>query len=117
MTAPDHPGLYRLQCDVVEEHVTWFAEAGSSPTDVPIAVGASDSFEATAVTRPPVSMPTESATVNTAIEEPAPLMEMHAVPRVTVERILATAGVRLLDVARVHHCGPTWLTYRYAVTR
>jgi hypothetical protein len=103
VTAPAEPGVYRLQCDVVEEQVTWFAEAGSPQAEAVVHVGGA---AGTAVSEPP------------AIDAgDAPRMEMHAVPRAVVERILAAAGVRILEVRRTDHCGPTWLAFRYSATR
>lgn len=150
VTAPSDPGAYRLQFDVVQEGVAWFATCGSElaevevraePAHAPVAVPTrrhqhSDP-DAPAVS-PAESRPTGDDKASVAAREgptaqhgrvpvpqaadsPAdplePVMEMHAVPREQVEAILADAGARLLDVRRVHHCGPLWLAYRYDVTR
>lgn len=101
ITAPESPGRYRLQCDVVEEGVTWFADAGSTLAEVGVTVGAD------------VPVPTPEPA--SASDEPA--MEMHAVRRERVEQLLAESGVRLLDVRRVYHAGPTWLAFRYDCTK
>jgi SAM-dependent methyltransferase len=103
VTAPSEPGVYRLQCDVVEEHVTWFADAESWPGEAMVTVGGAPAV--TAEWTHPIG------------QGDTQWMEMHAVPRAEVERTLAAAGVRLLDVRRTDHCGPTWLAYRYSVTR
>jgi SAM-dependent methyltransferase len=103
VTAPLEPGQYRLQCDVVEEGVTWFAEAGSVLAEADVLVG-------TSATSP-------AAPDNAADDHEEPLMEMHAVKRDRVEQLLTDAQARLLGVRRVYHCGPTWLAFRYDVTR
>jgi SAM-dependent methyltransferase len=101
VTVPHEPGLYRLQCDVVEEGVSWFADLGSTAGEIDVIVGQAG--------RLPTPEP--------AARGQDPVMEMHALPRVQVERSLADAGVALLDVQPVHHCGPTWLAFRYDATR
>jgi SAM-dependent methyltransferase len=106
--APEAPGRYALQIDVVQEGVAWFAWHGS-----PVA-------ELTAVGGPvgPTPSPPHGTSATPGAEDGfEPVMEMHALPRAEVEALLAAAGARLLAVRRVHHCGPTWLAFRYDVTR
>jgi hypothetical protein len=59
-------------------------------------------------------IPTEGAP-----EEPVEelRMEMHAIPRAEVERILGESGVRVLDVAQDDAAGPGWVSLRYTATR
>jgi SAM-dependent methyltransferase len=101
ITAPPQAGIFVLQCDLVEEHVSWFADLGSTPCETTVVVG-------DAASRPDPPPPAG---------EFEPVMEMHAVPRTTVERLLAESGLTLVDVRLVHHCGPTWLAFRYDATR
>ncbi|MDH4064262.1 MAG: class I SAM-dependent methyltransferase [Acidobacteriota bacterium] len=114
VTAPIAPGDYRLQFDVVQEGVAWFATCGSMPGEVAVRVGEAEPRPAPASQRAaPLPAPTPR-------DDPSsfdPVMEMHAVPRHEVEAILAGAGARLLQVRRVHHCGPQWLAFRYDVTK
>jgi SAM-dependent methyltransferase len=100
VTAPSAPGAFTLQCDLVEEHVSWFADLGSSPGETQVIVGHGAA--------PPPAAPPPG--------EFEPVMEMHAFPRATVERVLAESGLTLLEVRPVHHCGPTWLAFRYDAT-
>lgn len=106
VTAPADVGVYRLQFDVVEEGVTWFADAGSPVVETMVVVG---STAATAAPATPAS--------SCASTDGEPSMEMHAIPRHRVEALLADAGARLIDVRRVYHTGPSWLAFRYDVTR
>lgn len=103
--APAEPGRFLLQCDLVEEGRTWFADAGSTVAEIEIVVGGA------AASLPP-DIPAGAAIADAEAE---PVMEMHAVPRVEVEALLRAAGVTLLDVTRVAHCGPRWLAFRYEV--
>ncbi len=131
VTAPAAPGAYRLQFDVVQEGVAWFATCGSELAELEVSVEGTGGEEqspsrAREDARPDAradspSHARERAASTAPTDSPAdpiePVMEMHAVPRDEVEAILADAGARLLDVRRVHHCGPLWLACRYDVTR
>lgn len=116
LTTPSAPGLHRLQFDVVQEGVAWFASCGSEPAEISLRVGEATPPEPAhspatpqpAGPRPPAEVPADDT---------EPVMEMHAVPRDEVEAILRDAGARQLDVRRVHHCGPLWLAFRYDVTK
>lgn len=105
VTAPLAAGLYRLQFDVVEEGVMWFADAGSAIADTPVSVG-----------DVPPAAPSSNISVSES-DRPEPAMEMHVVPRARIEALLAESGARLLDVRRIHHTGPTFLAFRYDVTK
>jgi SAM-dependent methyltransferase len=103
VTAPREPATYRLQFDVVEEGLTWFGDLGSPVGEIGLTVtGASEAEAAVAASEPAAA---------------APQMGMHAIPRARVEALLAESGARLLDVGRVHHCGPTWLAFQYHCSR
>jgi SAM-dependent methyltransferase len=79
MRAPEVPGSYLLELDLVIEGVAWFADRGSPTATVSVHV----------VPR------THSAPADDAID---PVMEMHGVPRDEVEHILSRGG---LDVVKV----------------
>jgi hypothetical protein len=61
--APDEPGRYRLQLELVHEHTTWFSEQGSPGYDALVEVRAPDPLAArspshsTAAVVPPASVP------------------------------------------------------------
>jgi SAM-dependent methyltransferase len=110
VTAPATPGVHRLQFDVVQEGVAWFATCGSDTAEVTLrVVDAASAAPTPQAPRPPLRAADPDG-------DPEPVMEMHAVPRQEVESILLDAGARLLDVRRVYHCGPLWLAFRYDVT-
>jgi SAM-dependent methyltransferase len=114
VTTPAEPGRYRLQFDVVQEGVAWFATCGSQLSEVQVSVGDGAAAASSRQDLPALGSD-ESSDAGPASFDP--VMEMHAVPRAEVEAILAEAGARLLDVRRVSHCGPLWLAYRYDVTK
>lgn len=114
VTAPTAHGEYRLQFDVVQEGVAWFATCGSTLAEVTARVEGAASSERSHVEAPAPAREESSAGAPPSFD---PVMEMHAVPRNEVEAIVADEGAKLLDLRRVHHCGPSWLVYRYDVTR
>jgi len=103
ITAPEKPGAYRVQFDLVEEGVVWFGDLGSPVTEIQLTVSGPREAELS-----------EGVPEQRSVE---PRMEMHAVPRARVEELLHSAGARILDVRRLYHCGPTWLAFRYDCSR
>jgi SAM-dependent methyltransferase len=120
--APEAPGAYRLQVDVVQEGVAWFASCGSTPAESPVRVLRSGRATSPGAPDPGAGhagspdVPDRGSGRAGCGAEGEPIMEMHAIPRDEVEAMLVEAGARLLDVRRVFHCGPQWLAYRYDVT-
>ena len=49
------------------------------------------------------------------MRRPWPRMEMHAIPRRSVEQLLARSGGRLIHVAENDHAGADWVSLRYYV--
>jgi SAM-dependent methyltransferase len=95
--APERPGTYVLELDVVQEHVRWFASAGSKPARIRVRVEAS---------LPPGT-----------VEGLPRFMEMHGIPRPEVEALIAHGGGSLLAADEDHAPGPTWTSYRYVAQR
>ena len=91
---PRQPGVYRLELDMVQESVRWFAKAGSPKATIEVTVDA--------------TMPPDS------VEGLPPKMEMHGVPRSRVEQIIAEAGGEILAVDDDQSGGVEWISYRYA---
>jgi hypothetical protein len=103
LTDPRHKGN---RWDLVHEGIAWFADLGSRRAEVATSVGSAGSARSQPKAEPPVAPPAHE-----------PQMEMHAVRRERVEELLAGSGARMLDTRRVHHCGPTWLAFRYDCSR
>ncbi len=100
--APDAPGEYGLEFDVVQEGVTWFASKGSPtcvhPVRVPAASGSNDST--------PVSVPAA------AVEYPT--FMMRGIHHAEIERIVSEFGG---DVLARHEHVTEWVSYRYVIHR
>ncbi len=95
--APAAPGTYILELDMVQEHVRWFATAGSKPARIRVRVDAA---------LPPGT-----------VEGLPKFMEMHGIPRPEVEALIARSGGRLLAADDDQAPGPTWTSYRYVAER
>jgi SAM-dependent methyltransferase len=104
VSAPGRPGLYRLEVDVVQEGVRWFADVGSPTCSVPVKVeaGVREEFGA--------HLPLAIASNINPTYAPAPLFEMHGVPRRRVEEIAAASGMRLIHLE--DHLSD-WIAYGY----
>jgi SAM-dependent methyltransferase len=122
IVCPPAFGVHRLEFDVVQEGVAWFGTCGSEPAKVILRIV--DSRENGLALEPPGL--SERGTWNPEPQAPgpepqaddlSPIMEMHAILRDEVESMLRQADALLLDVRRVHHCGPQWLAFRYDVSR
>src|SRR5262249_36497221 len=70
VTAPDEPGDYILELDMVQEHVAWFKDKGSPTCRLPVRVTASPGSEHTHSPRQPVIAPTTESV-------PEPEMDMY----------------------------------------
>jgi hypothetical protein len=46
-----------------------------------------------------------------------PVMEMHSMPRHSVERLLRRRGGRVVEVVQTDAGGPEWVSLRYCVTK
>lgn len=105
--APFRPGTFRLELDVVQEGIAWFAWKGS-PTlsglvEVPFRLGALRQ----AVFGPGGERPKAGRSD----------MLMNAIPREEVVALLGSAGAEILEIAEDSSSGREWRAYRYAVTR
>lgn len=97
VTAPAAPGSYVLELDMVHEAETWFAHRGSSTLRIPVKVEGRRRLGA--------ARPEPSAA------EPAPVMEMHAVPEERIIELVASAGGRVVAVERADVPRMTDCTY------
>jgi SAM-dependent methyltransferase len=135
--APSQPGSFVLEIDLVQEHICWFAQAGS-PTArnaVTVAVRPASAAGNTAGFRPdggiddlPDAVRSRAA-ADVRLRPPfwkrllwrfrggTPTFEMHAVPRADVERAIAASGGTLLRAIDDNAAGARWLSYTYVCRR
>jgi len=97
LTAPEHPGVYRLELDMVQEEVRWFASVGSRVARTTVKVDA-------------------ALQPGNVLGLP-PQMSMHCLPRTQVERLVEGAGGVLLAAEPDDAPGPTFVSFRYFVKR
>ena len=105
VTLPWHPGRYQLEVDLVQEAVSWFADHGSRPAVVPVAVVAD-----------PERATTSEEVGDELVWHPS-CLEMNAIPRPQVEAILEAAGAEVIAVVADGNAGPDWVGYRYFATK
>ena len=118
ITVPPEPGEYQLECDVVHEGISWFADKGSKTWRSPVDVGgapdiqrSSDGAVDLAVGDATLSLPDMSS-----LEPPGPL-PMHGVHRDVVRRVVEAQGGRLVHLEMDERCGREWIGYRYFVRK
>jgi SAM-dependent methyltransferase len=109
--APEAPGRYLLELDLVQQDVCWFSNRRRL------------SRRRTRTVRVPVEVDGvyDPADLDPARREGEPEefgpMEMHAIPRDTVEAALESGGTRILDVRENDAAGLGWRSLRYTATR
>jgi SAM-dependent methyltransferase len=97
ITAPRSPGTFRLEVDLVQELVAWFRDKGSFATQTTVQV--------------------EESSASAEQDLLVPVIEMHGVPRETVEEIVAANGGEMVDVLEDRWSGRGWRSFRYCVRR
>jgi SAM-dependent methyltransferase len=105
---PATPGAYVLEVDLVEEGVCWFADRGSVPLRIAVAVAPEPRRLRLFASRQAHRKATE-------IIEPT-LFSMHALPKDRVIAAVEEAGGQLVDVESYNPAGEGWESYRYFVT-
>ena len=113
VTAPQLPGQYLLELDLVQEGVAWFAVHGSSTARVTVDV-----------VRPPLrkralqQLRGHKRRIDGGGGEGAPaIMEMHAVPKERVISIVTAAGGEVIDIEDFDVSGPGWDSYKYFIRK
>jgi SAM-dependent methyltransferase len=114
VTAPERPGPYIIEVDIVEEGVTWFAAKGSATLRCHVEVGAPR--PGSVALRHLRGLTRQGAEVLAARRSSSPF-EMHAVPKDRVVEVVETAGADVLNIEEYDVSGPGWENYRYFVRR
>jgi SAM-dependent methyltransferase len=111
--APTAPGRYLLECDMVEEGVTWFGLRGSPTLRIPVVVSGPPAANDTAQRAPRARRLLERLRRSPS----SPVMEMHCVPREEVLDVVRRAGATVVDVADFVDAGEGFVSFRYVVSR
>ena len=117
VTVPVEAAAYQLECDLVHEGITWFADRGSEVWRSVVITSAAEHPPAEA---PPPSTPTPVESLPlpamTLAEDPGPL-PMHGIHRPVVEYWVRSNGGAIVDVEEDERSGPEWVGYRYVVRK
>jgi hypothetical protein len=111
-TAPDEPGAYQLELDVVHEGISWFADKGSRPWRTRLLAGADSSVESlggSSATTDPDRLRLDDYDLTLEAGE----LPMHGVARDRVEQVIRESGCTLLHVEVDERGGTEWVGYRY----
>ena len=107
--APEAPGRYVLEVDLVQEGVSWFVDRGSESARAPVRIRR----------RSPLAEPARAALRRLRRRGPRPAveprMEMYVLPEPEVRRIVADNGGRLVDVREWR--GGDYTHYSYCATK
>lgn len=101
LLAPTEPGQYRLELDLVQELVTWFADRGSPTVQFPVEV---------------VPAPATVATAEAATADPHAI-EMHTVSCERVAEVVVAARGEVVHRRADGFAGPEWESTTYFVRK
>jgi SAM-dependent methyltransferase len=122
LDAPRAPGRFRLQVGLLQESIAWAHEHGVAPWTGGVRVRGIPAHSALrwvarrsgpigrVLRRRGVILPTA------AVDQSAPIMQMHGVGRDEVEAVLVDAGATVSFV-QTDDAAPGWVSYTYWVTR
>ena len=114
-TAPLEPGEYQLECDVVHEGISWFADKGSRTWRATVTVGAASSESPEEAVDQPGNVALSLPDIS-SVESPGPL-PMHGIHRDVVTRVVEEHGGALIHLEVDERCGSEWIGYRYFVRK
>ncbi len=105
--APFRLGTYRLELDVVQEAIAWFAWKGSPTLSGLVRLRPSFAALERGLAEP--SKPKEKASRSA--------MLMNAIPKSEVVALLESLGAEILEIAEDSSSGREWRAYRYAAAK
>jgi SAM-dependent methyltransferase len=105
---PSRPGTYTLEIDLVQEEVAWFEDKGVEPIRSEVSVRPRLRDRLRRRQGAPESSPEGWV---------PPRMQMHAIPRDEVQRIVDGSGGRCVAATADRWAGEEWESFRYFVTR
>ena len=120
--APERPGLYSCELDLVHEGLFWFADQGSPTVKLRFRVGAIERSERLAET-PRIVAPVDYGSTDAfydalprSFQEPGDF-PMHGIPKDDVYTLLKECGGRIVAIEEDERCGREWIGYRYYVQK
>jgi len=114
---PDEPGEYQLECDVVHEGISWFADKGSPTWKRNLRVGdVSNVHRSVGATTPIPVARTLCLSDEASLETPDPF-PMHGIHRDVVQQLIHDNGGTLVHLETDERCGKEWIGYRYFVRK
>ena len=120
---PSGPGDHILEIDLVEEHVSWFADKGSPAVVMPVRVARPlvrrvlARVRAAIRPRPQTAAPDIDLADGSASPDDRPQFEMHSVPPDDVAATIAAAGGALVAIQPDGSAGREWSSYFYFATK
>jgi SAM-dependent methyltransferase len=102
--APNHPGSYIMELDLVQERIAWFATRGSPTVDVAVRVRRLPRLGRWRSARRRAATPLR------------PVMEIHGAPPDVVTGVLDGAGLRLVELGD-SDCVPGWRDHTYVAQK
>ena len=117
-TAPRDSGEYLLECDLVHEGVSWFADKGSTTWRRVVRVSGGTVLPDAGVESHGPVVPAVNLTLPdiSSLEPPGPL-PMHGIHHMIVEDLIRTCGGTLVHREIDERCGAEWVGYRYVVLK
>jgi SAM-dependent methyltransferase len=110
--APEEPGDYELELDVVQEAVTWWAEAGSVPVRTPVTVVAEAVAGVPALTEPQQVV---AAAPRRGRDDGG--MEMFGMDVDLVRLLFTHCGSAIVDIVPDDMAGTEWESFTYVIRR
>jgi SAM-dependent methyltransferase len=120
VTAPEKPGNYILQLDMVQEFIAWFGQKGSQVTEISVRINGVPGMSSPEVPR---GLPEITPVANFACRtrqtrgSPPMKMEMYGVPKSEIAETIASAGGELVDAQQDASAGADWTSFCYFATK
>ena len=117
VNAPAAPGEYQLECDVVHEGISWFADKGSKTWRTRVSVGGTAGMhEDEAAGEASLDLTALALSDLATAETPGPL-PMHGIHRDIVDGVIRDHDATLVHVENDERGGHEWIGYRYFVRK
>jgi SAM-dependent methyltransferase len=111
--APATPGRYRIEIDLVQERICWFAERGSRTVNVPVTVSGATTGLRSGGSRQSTPEPMSPSSPRPGRRRETPRFEMHVVLPQEVEHVVRTHGGDTLHAIDDNAAGERWISYTY----